>query len=99
MKGLNNILCAPNKVFEYAHAGLPMVATCQPTIKRMFDEFSIGRLVGCGEDPDARALAEAITGVASNLALCRAQLPLFLDAYSWQRESQRLANVLRGLTA
>jgi glycosyltransferase involved in cell wall biosynthesis len=98
MKGLNNVLCAPNKVFEYAHAGLPMVATCQPTIKRMFDELPIGQLVGCDGRLDPAGLAQTITAVASNIAFHRSQLPLFIDRYSWQRESQRLADALRALT-
>jgi glycosyltransferase involved in cell wall biosynthesis len=97
MKGLNNILCAPNKIFEYAYAGLPMAATCQPTIKRMFDEFPIGRLFGCGAAANAAELAETIATITENLAFHRTQLPLFLDRYSWQRESRRLADTLKTL--
>lgn len=99
MVGLNNILCAPNKVFEYAHAGLPMVATCQPTIRRLFEHDRIGRLVGCEGRVDAAQVAAAIEDVVRDLAQYRAALAGFLKGNTWQAEAARLLHSMRTLVA
>jgi hypothetical protein len=90
MKGLNNLLCAPNKVFEYANAGLPMLATCQPTLRRMFSECTIGRVVGCDGTVTAQGVAAGLQAVAADLQTHRAALDGFLARYSWNVEAQRL---------
>jgi glycosyltransferase involved in cell wall biosynthesis len=99
MSGLNNILCAPNKVFEYAHAGLPMVATCQPTIQRLFDQYQIGQLVGCGAQLAAPMVAAAIQALADDLPRYRKALPIFIAQNTWHAEAARLVEALRGLVA
>ena len=42
---INNILCSPNKVYEYAHAGLPVIGTGQTTLRRLIDGFEIGKTI------------------------------------------------------
>jgi len=96
-RGLNNILCAPNKVFEYAQAGLPMVATCQPPIARMFSEHRIGELVGCNALVRPQEIASALSKIAQRLKKYQAALVAFLEAYTWQNEADRLAAKLRSV--
>ncbi|WP_459947330.1 glycosyltransferase [Desulfocastanea catecholica] len=43
--GLNNIYCAPNKLFEYAQACLPVIATNQPPLRKLIETYSIGETV------------------------------------------------------
>ncbi|AXY43693.1 glycosyltransferase [Halomonas sp. JS92-SW72] len=42
-EGLNNIYCAPNKLFEYSQAGICIISTDQPPIKKLLEgeEFSV----------------------------------------------------------
>ncbi|MBO8244205.1 glycosyltransferase family 4 protein [Prochlorococcus marinus XMU1411] len=42
---INNILCSPNKVYEYAHAGIPVIGTGQKTLSRLIDGFEIGKTI------------------------------------------------------
>ena len=58
-KGLNNIYCALNKLFEYAQAGLAVVASCQPTISCLLSDYRIGELVGCNGEINSNELAMA----------------------------------------
>jgi hypothetical protein len=97
MLGLNNILCAPNKVFEYAQAGLPMVATCQPTIRRLFDQHRIGCLVGCDIEVTAQRVAAAILELSRNLALYENGLNGFLREHTWQNEATRLVRSMQAV--
>jgi glycosyltransferase involved in cell wall biosynthesis len=97
MVGLNNLLCAPNKIYEYANAGLPILSTCQHTVRRIFSEHRIGRLVGCDALVTPKEIATALQELAGNLADYRRELEPFLSHYSWQAESSRLAGAVDAL--
>lgn len=98
MKGLNNILCAPNKVFEYAQAGLPMVTTCQPTIKNMFSKYPVGELVGCDRNQvKPEQVADAIQLIAKNIERYKGNIPAFLADYRWENESKKLIAAVEAL--
>jgi Glycosyl transferases group 1. len=95
--GLNNIYCAPNKVYEYAQAGLPMLATAHPPLRRMFEEYQIGRILDY-MDPtqpsDPRTIAATIQSVGDNLSRYRREIPKFLMENTWENERFRLENAM-----
>lgn len=94
--GLNNIYCAPNKVFEYAQAGVPIVTTDQPPLKRIIEEYSIGALVRRQDSP--QEIAEILQSVA-----CQGKshwipaLESFLENHRWEDESARLRKELQAI--
>ena len=45
-QGANNLTCAPNKVFEYAQAGIPMVATAHGPLQHLLNAFDVGVAIG-----------------------------------------------------
>lgn len=94
-KGLNNIYCAPNKIYEYAQAGLPIVATAQPPLKEMLKEYRIGEAYGELDDP--RQVAATILSVIEKRAEYRTGLAAFLAANTWEREAMRLNEAVRAL--
>ncbi|HEV2062458.1 MAG TPA: glycosyltransferase family 4 protein, partial [Solirubrobacteraceae bacterium] len=91
---LSHRLVLPNKLFEYVHAGLPIVGSDLPMIRRFIDEHGVGTVVDA-EDPEAVArgleevlsperherLREAARGAGGEL--------------DWERESEVLAGVYR----
>jgi glycosyltransferase involved in cell wall biosynthesis len=88
-RGLNNLLCAPNKLYEYAHAGLPMVARDNPVLNEAFEAFGVG-----ASGPD---LAESVLRVSASLDEYRARIPAFLRASTWEAEAERLRQAYAGL--
>jgi len=86
--GLNNIYCAPNKLFEYAQAGLPVVATDQPPLRKAVETYEIGELV-CEKDFPEQ-VASTLRKVVTNKNRYQKQLPGFLDANKWQDEAERV---------
>ena len=53
----------PNKLFEYMLAGIPVVASDFPELRRIVREYH----VGCVVDPhDTREIADAITSLVSD---------------------------------
>jgi glycosyltransferase involved in cell wall biosynthesis len=81
--GLNNIYCAPNKIFEYASVDLPMVASYNRNIEEQMRKYDIGV---CKQN-----IKEAIEEVGGNLEFYRKKLRVFLEDNSWEKES----NILR----
>ena len=60
---MNNYLSLPNKLFEYLAAGLPVVASNFPELRRVVTEHGIGDT--CDPD-DPSDIARAVRGVVSN---------------------------------
>lgn len=87
-KGLNNIYCSPNKIFEYAQADLPVVATNQPPLRKWVEGYGIGELVG--EDDDPEMIARLIQKVAENRSNYGEALKRFLGDYRWENEAERV---------
>lgn len=88
----NHRLALPNKLFEYIAAGVPVVASDLPEIRRLVGEHGVGWCVAPGDpeilaDTLRRALEErADPALRERLALAAAEL-------SWPREQQRLVGL------
>jgi glycosyltransferase involved in cell wall biosynthesis len=95
--GLNNIYCSPNKVFEYAQAGLAVVATGQPPLVELVADSSIGRIAGVKAPPSAEELADAIRQAHAGIEGHKAALAGFLAGNRWQDEMQRLRTAIQQL--
>lgn len=86
----NYELALPNKVYEYAAAGLPVLVSDYPEVSRFVREAEIG-LAFDSEDP--QSIAAAMTRVASDKALTarfRANAAKALASVDGEREWQKL---------
>lgn len=90
VRGLNNIYCAPNKLYEYAQAGLPVVATAQPPLRAALEGYGIGAVVEPAGSADAAAAAwaAAIAVVCEDLPAYRARLGTFLSDHDWRADHE-----------
>lgn len=85
----NHRLALPNKVFEYAAAGVPVVVSDLPELRRLIEGQDIGWLTS-GEDP-------AALGAALRRALASSAKPTF--SLSWAHEANALGRVYAEPTA
>lgn len=93
-KEVNNLICTPNKIHEYARAGLAVVTSNQPPLVEMLSVCSIGELF----DPDEPAtIQQAIETVLSNLNTYKSQIPEFLARHDWNKEKSKLVEVYKEL--
>jgi len=86
----NHRLALPNKLFEYAAAGVPVVASDLPELRRVVDGHRLGALVPPG---DRTALVHALRAV---LAGGRSGA---IGDLSWARERERLLAAYERLLA
>lgn len=59
-QGLNAIFCAPNKIYEYAGQGLPVIANDIPGLRFPIELHNIGKVVDFTNSDAVRAALEAL---------------------------------------
>lgn len=81
---VNHRIALPNKIFEYIHAGLPLVVSDCDTMAAWVRQCGVGEVFKSGSP---LALAEALTQVLSSRETYQAGItPQLLRASSWEEE-------------
>ena len=90
---LNYRYALPNKLFDYLHAGLPIVVSDFPDMRALVERHEVGATC----DPTCpRSVAEAIDRVAADPQLRRNALAAARH-YTWERERAKLVALVRRL--
>jgi glycosyltransferase involved in cell wall biosynthesis len=90
----NNLQAAPNKLFEYMCAGIPVIASDFPSFREIIEDVKCGILV----DPlDPQAIARAIEYVFNNAEEAE-QMGLrgreaVRNCYNWPSQERKLINL------
>jgi glycosyltransferase involved in cell wall biosynthesis len=90
-------LSLPNKLFEYIHAGLPVLATDLPEMGWIVTQYGVGDLF---PDGDADSLTNKIDEILSNSDLYQRYRDASIKAsseLSWTNEKKRLIAIYRRL--
>ncbi|HWU14684.1 MAG TPA: glycosyltransferase, partial [Caulobacter sp.] len=84
---LNQRHCSPNKLWEYPAAGVPILATDLPEIRRLAAPYGVAFFV-----PSGAVAAEIATRVAGltdeDLAKARAGAAAFTRLHSWRANAE-----------
>lgn len=91
---LNTHLAAPNKLFDYLGAGLAVLSTDLPVMRRILDQGGCGQFL---QTPSPESIADAVKALASDPARV-AEMKMgaagLCDRYSWQRQAEVLQNLV-----
>lgn len=85
---VNYLYNLPNKIFDYIHAGIPVIATAIPEIKQIMDQYPVGIYI---EDNNAEKIADAINKMSNDVEAYRNyknQCKLAALEYCWEKESE-----------
>lgn len=94
---LSYYYCSPNKVFEYINAGLPVVASDFPEMKKVISQFGIGTVFDPSSPQDiARAVSEILDNPERN-ELCRNNSRNAAGVFNWENEDSKLKTIYQGL--
>jgi glycosyltransferase involved in cell wall biosynthesis len=94
----NYIYSLPNKLFDYVHAGVPVLGSRLVEIERMINKYKIGTFI---ESHDPKHIADKIRGIFSNQQLLeewKRNLPLASKEVNWQNEEKVLLDIYRTLS-
>ncbi len=92
-KDVNYLYNLPNKIFDYMHAGIPVIATAIPEVKQIMNKYSIGI---CIDDNSAEKIAAAVKKISSDVDAYenyRNQCKLAAGEYCWEKESEILKSI------
>jgi len=90
---LNYRYALPNKLFDYLHAGLPIVASDFPDMRALIERYGVGAVC----DPASpRSVAEAIERVAGDPQM-RENARAAAQDFTWAHEREKLVGLVRGL--
>jgi glycosyltransferase involved in cell wall biosynthesis len=93
----NHRLALPNKLFEYLAAGVPVVASDLPEIRRLVIQEGVGWVTDPGQPAEiARTLSVALAASRADPAL-RERVREVSARLTWTAERHRLASVYEGL--
>lgn len=87
---LNNLYCTPNKLFEFISAGLPILASDLPELRRLVAGNAIGRVTDLSTDKKIAVAFDHFFANPELLKQWRLQLLSVRDRLSWQVEEQNL---------
>lgn len=95
---LNNYYATPNKLYEYIHAGLPVVSSDFPALREIVEGYELG----CTFDPEApESIAAAINRVLADEQRYDTMRKNALEAariFNWETESRKLLEIYRRLS-
>jgi glycogen(starch) synthase len=95
---LNNYFSSPNKLFEYIQAGLPVVGSNLPFLRKII----LGHEIGYVFDPnDPREIARAINMATRDATLhkLRENVMRIQTRYSWEEEHTKLTEIFGRLAS
>ncbi len=94
---LNNQFCTPNKLYEFIAAGIPIIATDLPELRRIITENYIG-LVGNNETPKKMAaLIDDFFQDPEKIKQQRKRLKNIQKKFSWASQEKKLETIFSQL--
>jgi len=90
---LNYRFSLPNKLFDYIHAGIPVLASPLPEIKNIIEQYKIGDFI---PSHDPKMIARKVNEIIENKAIIadwKKNLNLAVQDLSWETEERVLKQV------
>lgn len=94
---LNNHYCTPNKLFEFIAAGLPILATDLPEIRRLLEGQQIGLVGDTGSPQKLAALMDDFFSDEHRFAAWKAQVSAVRQLICWEKEEKKLVEIYEAL--
>lgn len=85
----NALYCAPNKIYEYANFGIPMIGNNIPGLNYPFEKYNIGK---CAEKLTAEKIAEAIQIIEHNYYEMSQNCMKFFDSVDVKEIVKKIIN-------
>lgn len=90
---LNNELSLPNKLFDYLNAGVPVLATALPEVKKIIDHYDVGKCISAA---DPILISDAIKSIAQNgpvYSQWKLNTSIAMKELNWANETKVLDEV------
>jgi glycosyltransferase involved in cell wall biosynthesis len=93
----NYIFSLPNKLFDYVHAGVPVLASRLVEIERLITKYNIGAFIDNHEPKHIAGKIEYIFSTPGLLEEWKGNLPKASKEVNWQNEEKVLLEIYRSI--
>ena len=87
---LNCLYNLPNKIFDYMHAGVPVIATAIPEVKRIIDEYQCGISLESNEPKMIAAAINKLMADEEAYNFYKNNCSIAAKELCWENESKKL---------
>jgi glycosyltransferase involved in cell wall biosynthesis len=87
---LNNYYTSPNKLFEYAAAGLPFISNELPFLRSIIDKYGFGAVADLTEPHAAAGAILSLLNDRPRLEAMRKAAAKAAEELNWEKESEKL---------
>jgi glycosyltransferase involved in cell wall biosynthesis len=94
---LNNYYCTPNKLFEFIAAGIPILASDLPEIRRIIESHNIGMLADLSSAKKTARSIDHFFSDAQRFKIWQAQVEKARSVICWEREAEKLVAIFEAL--
>jgi glycosyltransferase involved in cell wall biosynthesis len=89
--GISYRYALPNKIFDYTHAGIPILGTYLPEIKQTIEEYGIGKTI---QQHDAKEIAKLIQEMLhEGKSPYQENLAKAAKVFNWENEEDKLREI------
>jgi len=85
----------PNKLFDYIHAGLPVLASPLIEVKKIIDQYQVGECIDSHDPREIALKAKAMLADKTKLAQYRANALKASTELCWENEKKVLTEILK----
>jgi glycosyltransferase involved in cell wall biosynthesis len=90
---LNYRYSLPNKIFDYIHAGVPVLASDLPEVKKIIEGYGVGRISKGHEPKQLAALLNEMLSDTTQMKVWKENTKLAAEKLCWEEEEQVLRSV------
>ena len=94
---LSYYYCAPNKLFEYICAGLPVIASDFPEMRKIVVQYDLGTTFDPSQPKDIARAAQELLKDPERLLQMRKNTSTASQIYNWENESKKLLELYQQL--
>ncbi len=92
---LNHYYCMPNKLFEYAMAGLPVIVSDMKEMRGFVEKYDMGIVV---EEENSEAISDAIDKILTlDINELKVNARKFAEENAWEIQEKKMIEVYKGL--
>jgi glycosyltransferase involved in cell wall biosynthesis len=95
--GLNNQLAAPNKLFEYLHAGIAIAGSDLPDIRTVVDRHKVGAVFDAADPSSIVSAVKELIASPDELRAMKARAREASSLYTWDAQVEVLLGIYEGL--
>ena len=92
---LNYRFSLPNKLFDYIQAGLPVLASDLPEVRKIIDQYKIGKIAPSTSVTDIAATMKQMISDDHQFVLWKENLKIAASELCWENEEKKLLQIFK----